>query len=714
MKPSSNVFFLLSCYCVTTLATTTIATAELKVGAVAVNVTPVQMPVMVNGGMLGRTVGEVDTNLYARAIVIDDGHERIGMVVVDSCMMPRPYLDEVKQFAAQQTNIRPDRMLVSATHTHSAPSVFDCFATIEPTYLPYLRLKLAEAFTKAAANLEPAKVGWAVTDAKKFTALRRWIIRPDRVRNDIFGNPTVRATMHAGSNWDDVTGTSGPEDPDLSLISFQSLEGRPIAVWANFSMHYFGSGQGLSSDYFGLYCKELESHLDRQDNNNHPPFVAAMSHGCSGDIWRLDYALPPDLRYEPNIEEYSSNLVKLTLNAYRTIDHRDNVDVAMAETRLKMQYRVPNQQLLAWAQKLMEEKGDRPPKNSQESYAREQIALHQQQSTEIVVQALRIGDIAIATTPTETYALTGLKLKLQSPLPKTMVLDLTNGADGYIPPPEQHHLGGYNTWPMRGAGLEISAEPRITEAALGLLENVSGKLRRTSRQTQGPDFQSVLEAGPIAYWRLDELAGPLAIDSSTIPRNAWYEPGVVFFLKGPNSNGLCNDGEQNRAAHFAGGRLRTHLDNLGDRYSIAMWFWNGMPLQSRDIAGWMFSRGREYAAGPQGDHLGIGGTAHAGKLVFLSSRRGEPGKLAAGNTKLQRWDWHHVTLVRDGHTVRIYLNGNPQPEIEVSSTSDAILRLDHLFFGGRCDNQSNWEGRLDEVTVFNRALSADEIDNLYR
>ena len=72
-----------------------------------------------------------------------------------------------------------------------------------------------------------------------------------------------------------------------------------------------------------------------------------------------------------------------------------------------------------------------------------------------------------------------------------------------------------------------------------------------------------------------------------------------------------------------------------------------------------------------------------------------------------------MVLVRDGRTVRVYLDGNPQPEIEVTSPSDPLLRLDHLFFGGRCDNQSNWEGRLDEVTVFNRALSADEIDNLY-
>ena len=95
---------------------------------------------------------------------------------------------------------------------------------------------------KAQKNLEPAQVGAAVFDANEFTALRRWVIRPDRVRNDPFGNPSVRATMHAGGNWDDVTGESGPEDPDFSLVSFQSLKGRPIAVLSNFSMHYFSGG----------------------------------------------------------------------------------------------------------------------------------------------------------------------------------------------------------------------------------------------------------------------------------------------------------------------------------------------------------------------------------------------------------------------------------------------------------------------------------------
>ena len=40
------------------------------------------------------------------------------------------------------------------------------------------------------------------------------------------------------------------------------------------------------------------------------------------------------------------------------------------------------------------------------------------------------------------------------------VIELANGGDGYIPPPEQHLLGGYNTWPARSAGLEVGAEPR--------------------------------------------------------------------------------------------------------------------------------------------------------------------------------------------------------------------------------------------------------------
>ncbi|MCA9074704.1 MAG: hypothetical protein KDA93_06710 [Planctomycetaceae bacterium] len=693
--------------CVTILVLTSYVHAEFRVGAATVDVTPDHLPVLVNGGMLSRTIDTVNTRLHARSIVLDDGNERLAIVVVDSCMMPRPLLDDAKALAATRTEIATDRMLISATHTHSAPSTMSCLGTeADDAYVPFLRERLAEAIAAAEANLEPAQVGWAVGNAAEYTALRRWIRRPDRIVNDPFGNPTVRANMHAGANWDDVTGESGPEDPDLSLIAFQSTEGRPIAVLANFSMHYF-SDQALSADYFGLFCEGLQQHLGTGASDDHPPFVGVMSHGCSGDIWRRDYKIPADKRNDAQkIDEFSQGLLNIALETYDTIEYQSEVDLAMAETRMQLNYRVPDQQRLEWSKQVVAEMGERPPKDTTEVYAREQIILYERQSTEIVLQALRIGDIAIATTPNETYALSGLKLKLQSPLSKTMVIELANGGDGYIPPPEQHLLGGYNTWPARSAGLEVTAEPKIVEADLQLLEQVATQPRHQYRQSRGALAQAVLDAKPIAYWRLDEFAGPLAADATGNDHAATYEPGVVFFLEGPESHSFCVKDETNRAAHFAGGRLRSSLSSLDVEYSMSLWCWNGMPTDAHEMAGWMFSRDRDHGVSSSSVHLGLGGTSHPGKLVLLHN-----GETLAGRTPLERWTWHHVVLVCVNEQTHVYLDGNPEPEISVESEV-AATPINDLFFGGRSDNQSNWEGRLDEIAIFDRALSPDEVETL--
>ncbi len=694
--------------------TSNIASAEFRAGAAIVDVTPPQLPVLVNGGMTSRSADQVKAPVTARAIVLDDGRQRLAIVVVDSCMMPRALLDEAKQLAAQRTKIRADRMLISATHSHSAPSSMGCLGTnADEAYVPFLREKLVEAVAAAEANLEPARVGWAVAKAAEFTALRQWVRRPDRMVEDPFGNPTVRANMHAGAKWDDATGEAGPEDPDLCLISLQAKDGRPLAVLANFSMHYFGD-QALSPDYYGLFREGLKARLAPESDGSHPAFVGIMSHGCSGDIWLRDYTKPAGSRHEEwKIDTYADGLLQIALAAYQTITYREDVDLAMAETRLPLKYRVPNKQLLEWAQRIVAEMGDRPPKTTTEVYAREQIILNEWQATEIVVQALRIGEIGIATTPNETYALTGLKLKLQSPLANTMVIELANGGDGYIPPPEQYRLGGYNTWPARSAGLEVQAEPKIVEAGLQLLEQVAGRPRRNYRQSCGAAAATVLDAKPVAYWRLDEFAGPRAVDWSGQNRDAFYEPDVLFFLEGPRSEAFCADGETNRAAFFAGGRLESRIAGLKDRYCVSLWFWNGMPADGRETAGWMFSRDRSHGLGPQGDHLGIGGTATApGKLIFQHGDGKDGAKPLVGRTEIARWTWNHVAFVRDGHAVRVYLNGQPQPEIEANVPADFPAGFEQCFFGGRCDNDANWEGRLDEIAVFDRPLSAQEVGKL--
>jgi hypothetical protein len=684
--------------------------ADIRVGATITDVTPVELPVLVNGGMYSRSVDTVRTPLYARSIIVDDGQEQLAIVVVDSCMLPRPLLDEAKQLAAEKTGIAADHILISATHAHSVPSSMGCLGTdTDEAYASFLKPKLAESIEAAQQHLEPAQVGWATGDASEYTALRRWSLRPDKVRTDPFGNPSVRATMHAGNDWSVSTGETGPEDPALSLISFQSLSGRPIALLANFSMHYYGDAP-LSADYFGLFCNGLQEKLGQTNSpEGTPDFVGIMSHGCSGDIYLTDYTLPKEERSPwKNITNYAAAMVGIALDAYETIEYRSDVDIDMAERRLAMNYRVPDKALLESSQKIVDTIGDRAPKTTEEVYAREQLLLHERQSTEIALQALRIGDIAIATTPNETYALTGLKLKLQSPLPKTMVIELANGGDGYIPPPEQHYLGGYNTWAARSAGLEVQAEPRIVEADLQLLESVAGAPRENYQQRQGIAAQGILKAQPSAYWRMDNMGGSHILDVSGNNISGFYESGMCYFLEGPLSAKFNDDGEVNRAAHFVGGRMSTKVPELGNQYSVSLWFWNGMPADARPVSGWMFSRGHDFSLDPKGDSLGLGGIENSGKLLFLNGS--DESKTVAGKTVAERWTWNHAVLVRDGQQVRVYLNG--ELEIETALDGDVPLASDQVFIGGRTDSQSNWEGRLDEVAVFDRVLTPAEIQAL--
>jgi hypothetical protein len=684
----------------------------LRVGTALVDVTPKTFPVLVNGGMTSRSIETVKSAVNARALVLDDGKERLAIVVVDSCMMGRPFLDEAKQLAAARTKIKPERMLISATHTHSAPASMGCLGTdADPVYVPYLREKLAEAIAAAEKTLTPAKVGWGSIDANEFTALRQWIRRPDRVVEDPFGNLTVRANMHAGRNWDDAVGEAGPEDPELSMIAFQTRDGRPLAVLANFSMHYFGDG-AIGADYFGLFCEGLKKQIagdtPAEAKDGEAPFLGLLSHGCSGDIWRQDYTKPAGERGEKRtIDEYTAGLLERALAAYQKIEYRDEADLAMAEARMTLKYRVPDKQRVEWAKRVVAEMGNRLPKTPTEVYAREQIILDERKQTEIVVQAVRIGEIGIATTPNETYALSGLKIKAHSPLKHTMVIELANGGDGYIPPPDMHSLGGYNTWAARSAGLEVDAEPKIVEQAIGLLERVADKPRRPYAPTPGPTAAAVKKLEPIAYYRLNESAGPRAVDAAG-NHDAIYESPICYWLAGPHSEKFGMEGEVNRAVHFAGGRLSARLPKLGDRTTISLWIWNGMPDGAREVAGWFASRGAMH--GRRGEHWGLGGSGNEqGKLVFVRSTIGGEAKteMVTGRTTVQRWTWTHVTIVRDGSAVRAYVDG--KPDLETTAEDGIFAGGEQFLFGGRSDGVDGWEGRLDEIAVFDRVLSADEI-----
>ena len=678
-----------------------------RAGASAVDISPTEFPVIVSGGFLERTAGDLKDPLHARALVLDDGATRLAIVVVDTLLMPRDLVDKAKQMAEQATGIPTDHMLVAATHTHCAPSVVGALGTgVDEPYVKVLPGWIAQAVEQAAENLAPARVGWAVADAPDHTNCRRWILRPDRIGTDPFGEQTIGAMMHPGYQNPSYVGPSGPDDPGLSILAVQSPDGRPVALLANYSMHYYGAA-AVSADYYGRFCNRMEERIPSNSS-----FVAIMSQGTSGDLHWMDYSRPAN---PPGIDKYADELSRIAHEAYKTIEYHDWVPLAMAETTLTLRRRTPDEARLAWAKKLVAEMGGRKPKNRPEVYAWEQIYLHEDPVREFKLQAVRVGDLGMAAIPCEVYGITGLKVKAQSPLQPTFNYELANGAEGYIPPPEQHFLGGYTTWPARSAGLEVEAEPKIVEAVLSLLEKVAGKPRRKPVDPAGPYAKAVLQSKPIAYWRLSEFAGPQAADVSGRENHGVYEDGVAYYLEGPESPAFCGQGHVNRAAHFAGGRIKAQLPDLGGQYSVELWCWNGMPVDARAVTGYLCSRANDGAKGAPGDHLGIGGkhdeTDAQGKLFFYNGD--ELNETLVGTTDLELRTWNHVVLVRDGESVTVYLNGQPAPEITGRVAPGCASDMRQVFLGGRSDNLFNFEGKIDEVAVYDRILTVQEVAEHY-
>lgn len=675
-----------------------------RAGAVAIDITPTEFPVIVNGYFDERIVDSAQDRLMARALVLDDGTTRLAIVVVDNLMIPTELLDDAKQLAHKATGIPTERMLISATHAHSAPAAMGCLGSgADVNYQRFLPGQLAKAIALATENLTVSRIGWTVVQDHQHNHCRRWIFRSDRMIDDPFGVKNVRAHMHPGHQSPNHIGPSGPADPDLSILSIQTADGRPLAVLANYAMHYYGATP-LSADFcgrFGGVFGELIGATGTQ-----PKFVGIMSQGTSGDSMWPDYSQPAGRN---DIAAYTAEVAQVAKSAYDQIAYRDWVPLAMAEETLRLRRRAPDVQRLAWARQTVAPLEGRAPKGMAEIYAREQIYIHDEPEVDVKLQAIRIGDLGITALPNEVYGITGLKLKSASPLATTFNIELANGAQGYIPPPEQHALGGYTTWPARTAGLEVEAEPKIVAKLLDLLEQVAGKPRRKIVTPAGDYSNAVIGSEPIAYWQLSELAGTQANDA-TGAHHALYEPGVAFYLPGPTGAGFSDEGRGNRAAHFAGGRLRAAIKELPDTYSVEFWFWNGLPHDARAVTGYLFSRGADADTQAAGDHLGIGGTYReglSGKLIFFNGN--QLNELLVGRTTLDLKTWHHVVLTRDDQRVNVFLNGNPQPEISGDIARGYADGVVEMFLGGRNDNLFNLEGKLDEVAVYDRALTPSEV-----
>lgn len=687
------------------------AAPAFRAGVSAIDISPKTFPRIIAGGFLEGRGERLADKLHVRSFVLDDGKMKIAFAIVDTCMMEQALIDEAKALASKQCDIPVDRMMVSATHTHSAPAAMGCLGTRKDTeYANFLIPKIAEGIVAADKALQSARIGWSAVDDWEHTHNRRWIRQIGKEVADPFGQATGRANMHPGYLSKDVVGPSGPVDPQLSVISLQTLDGKPLGVLANYSQHYFGSG-AVSSDYYGLFCKHLAAKLGQQGDGN-GSFVCAMSQGTSGDQMWMNYG---GEKKTISIDHYAAEVADSAMRAMQTVAYHDHVPLGMVEKTLELNYRVPDEERLAWARQIAAKIENDLPKNKEEVYAREALILHERQKTHVKLQAIRIGDLSIATLPNEVYAITGLKLKSATPFGSHINIELANGAEGYIPPAEQHRLGGYTTWPARTAGLEANAESAMLLALVSGLNDLAGAPASRRSHSNGAYAQEIMASKPLAYQRCEALSYPF--DQGADEMNvAWWLPTGAYaaYLPGAGSGRDFGSGaalkpspfsrekEINRSIHLAGAHFslqwRQLLWDKGQQKSrpmprqstYALWFWLGHESGASDRTGELINA------------LGVSLRARQDATHRVRLTLG-------GEESTQEWfadDWHFAVLVRNGDSVRVHIDGAEKPALE-SKANVAGTDTDMVTFG------QGLEGRLDELTIWGHALEPSAIAKLW-
>jgi hypothetical protein len=215
-----------------------------RAGAATSNITP-RLGVSINGYFNDRTATHIHDELHARCLVLDDGKTQVAFVVCDSCMIPRELMDEAKQLIQRRSGIATDHVLISATHTHTAPTCVSLLQSeANPDYAKFLVGRIADAAQRAVNNLAPAKIGWGVGKEPRQVFNRRWRMKPGTIPANPFGSTNDLVKMNPPVESPDLIEPAGPTDPDVSILAVRSPEGRPIALLANYSLHYVGTSRG--------------------------------------------------------------------------------------------------------------------------------------------------------------------------------------------------------------------------------------------------------------------------------------------------------------------------------------------------------------------------------------------------------------------------------------------------------------------------------------
>lgn len=387
-----------------------IAQGAFRAGAAKVDVTPAD-------SALPNNYEGIHDRLYARAIVVDNGSTSAALISVDAGAIQDPVWQNVTRQVEKDLGIPATNILMTATHTHSAP--------MQPG--PEYAQKIVESVRLAKQRLGPARVGYGT--GVSYINVNRNIIDPKTRR------------WWEGPNYD------GPSDKTVAVMKLENLTGEPIAVYYNYAMHAVIAGQldQVSADVPGAASRYIEDSLDDKA-------IALWSSGAAGDQNPIYFQQTYDLR-DIRTKEYAERGIDISNAMPRGGEGLNKKDPRVAKL-MKQQ----KQMLLSMGQFLGEEvlrvmrgielmdsniemsAGQKPvscPGRERTNSGRAGFpgAYREADPVEIRLGMLKLGDVVIGAVNAEVFNPIAQRLKRESPYARTMMATLTNGMarSGYIP-----------------------------------------------------------------------------------------------------------------------------------------------------------------------------------------------------------------------------------------------------------------------------------------
>jgi neutral ceramidase len=356
-----------------------------------------------------RTAVAIHDRLKSKVLLLDNQHERVAIIANDLIGMDGPLCESIREAVHQRTDLDPNRVMITNTHTHNGPATYPFISNIatDTQYLDFLPKYIAGAASQALSSLEQVKTGIA------------------------WGNIAEIAYNRAVED--------GPLDPSVPILGFERSDGSLLAVLTNYSAHPATvAGPATCSISAGLpwYAVELVEHVhgcvclyttgaggDVNSAYTWQGFSELKSVGASlgGEMLKTIEQMEPLSTSTIHVRSTTSHLPQ------RPFSNEDKVRVMCAEGRAERNDADWHRAWDAWEVWALEKVHTSPDTGS----------------LAVEIQAVAIGNVAIIAVPCELFTALGVKIKAQSPFDHTIVASCANGMIGYVATPDDYERGGY-------------------------------------------------------------------------------------------------------------------------------------------------------------------------------------------------------------------------------------------------------------------------------